>query len=807
MESVQIPQNRPALGPFLCSQGGPYSVPTPYGFYLDLDFLKYVEEIERGYQAPRAPRPRRRPSERTPPDGRVERTLAEVSRRLREAQRNPPVGPADSGGPDAPQVSPGNGSNLELRPLPRPRSALSPAHLQQPGPGDWTADAAGQLQALREELGVALQQLRSLGERAEREGRRSVAVGDDRPLEVRDAAVGAEPVETRETGVGTDGEAAEGELEELRHTVDIQRQRIHDLETRLSQARQEQEALGARQEQEVPRARQEQEALGARQEQEVLSQARQEQEALGARQEQEALGARQEQEVLRARQEQGKPQTTAEREVHAEALTGGTQVETGASLQCAWAGSDLDSSRGQRFPGFKGAGSVQSTTLQQNDQSTQTDSLPAVTSRGSQWESPDEEEEEEDRPTIHAVTNGGTTPSIPAAAMLKSIMKRRDCNGSSAPSVGRRKCLQFVGILNGRYESSSSEEEEDEEEGSSSGASGGGGGSDSSEGGAEPLEDTSSKEKSMNLDSDSDPEELRGAESEEESEKFELSVKMREACLILKGHLDDDSSVQNGDDVMSSSRTVELEWFRVSSGKAARPAHVTSYLAAFSEVFPGLLECVVNMADLNGNTALHHAVSRSNFSMVRLLLDTGVCRVDQENNAGYTPIMLAALATLRAADDMQVVRLLFRQGDVNAKARQAGHTALMLAVSHGRMEMVWALLDCGADVNTQDEEGSTALMCACQHGRAQIVSLLLQHPRCDITLVDNDGNTALSIALAASRSDIAVLLYTHMNRSIPPSPAPAPVRCRYASKTVPGRPPLPKKIGLRGALQGQRLKN
>lgn len=68
---------------------------------------------------------------------------------------------------------------------------------------------------------------------------------------------------------------------------------------------------------------------------------------------------------------------------------------------------------------------------------------------------------------------------------------------------------------------------------------------------------------------------------------------------------------------------------------------------------------------------------------------------------------------------------------------QAGQTALMLAVSHGRQEMVRALLECGADVNVQDDEGSTALMCASEHGRAEIVKLLLEQPGCDISIVDN----------------------------------------------------------------------
>uniref|UniRef100_A0A663N495 Uncharacterized protein n=1 Tax=Athene cunicularia TaxID=194338 RepID=A0A663N495_ATHCN len=145
-----------------------------------------------------------------------------------------------------------------------------------------------------------------------------------------------------------------------------------------------------------------------------------------------------------------------------------------------------------------------------------------------------------------------------------------------------------------------------------------------------------------------------------------------------------------------------------------------------------------------------------------------VCNVDHQNKAGYTALMLAALAAVEQEDDMNVVRRLFSMGNVNAKASQvgvgwalphpdplpplqrslacplaaslalqAGQTALMLAVSHGRQEMVEALLACGADVNLQDEEGSTALMCACEHGRVETVKLLLAQPTCNISIVDS----------------------------------------------------------------------
>lgn len=68
---------------------------------------------------------------------------------------------------------------------------------------------------------------------------------------------------------------------------------------------------------------------------------------------------------------------------------------------------------------------------------------------------------------------------------------------------------------------------------------------------------------------------------------------------------------------------------------------------------------------------------------------------------------------------------------------QAGQTALMLAVSHGRQDMVKMLLEGGAEVNLQDEDGSTALMCSSEHGHVEIVKMLLGHVDCDPTLSDN----------------------------------------------------------------------
>ncbi|NXJ28560.1 KANK3 protein, partial [Dicrurus megarhynchus] len=365
---------------------------------------------------------------------------------------------------------------------------------------------------------------------------------------------------------------------------------------------------------------------------------------------------------------------------------------------------------------------------------------------------------------------------------LKSIMKKRD--GPPRSEVeGSKKSLQFVGVLNGEYESTSSEEEE---EGNSSSEKASADSSNSSEQG-----DTETSEEEAGEGMCEPRLECKGTDvtlldPPEVKEKvlhgfaphcghphalhrFELSPRMREACLIVKTHLGHPNAAKSKEVVtplcpqLASSSLVLQEWFRLSSQKSSVPDTVANHLLAFAEVSPALLAHVVNLADGNGNTALHYSVSHSNFHIVRLLLDTGICNVDHQNKAGYTALMLAALAAVEQEEDMNVVRKLFSMGNVNAKASQAGQTALMLAVSHGRQEMVEALLACGADVNLQDEEGSTALMCACEHGRVETVKLLLAQPTCNISIMDSDGNNAVAIALEAGHSDIATLLYAHLN--------------------------------------------
>lgn len=65
-----------------------------------------------------------------------------------------------------------------------------------------------------------------------------------------------------------------------------------------------------------------------------------------------------------------------------------------------------------------------------------------------------------------------------------------------------------------------------------------------------------------------------------------------------------------------------------------------------------------------------------------------VCNVNQQNKAGYTPIMLAALAAVETPKDMRIVEELFSKGDVNARASQVSERRSEVRRQHEVTAMV-----------------------------------------------------------------------------------------------------------------------
>ncbi|XP_060001299.1 KN motif and ankyrin repeat domain-containing protein 3 isoform X2 [Lagenorhynchus albirostris] len=790
MAKFALNQNLPDLGgPRLCpsvtggarSPSSPYSVETPYGFHLDLDFLKYVEELERGPAARRAPgpQPARRPrapraglaGARSPgawtsceslasddggapgalspgaPSGlmllplsprapvrnpRVEHTLLETSRRLELAQAHECV---PSPGRTIPRSPRGSGHSS-----PAPNPALA-----SPGPA--------QLQLVREQMAAALRRLRELEEqaralpelqeqvralRAEKArllaGRRQPepdGEAEARPDKLAQLRRLTERLATSERGVraraspgadGPDGSASslsEGALQVLDgapQTRDTGTQTVPETQEAGAQALPETQEAGVGAAPETLEA-------------EVwVTEA-----LLGL-----PAAAERELELLRA---------SLEHQRGVSELLRGRLCELEEAREAAEAEEAQAAVAAQPQP----CEAATQTPWSCAERATQTE--PAV-------EAPAPTQE-----NLPGPTDGDR--AVAPAGTLKSIMKRRDGTPGAQPSPGP-KSLQFVGVLNGEYESSSSEGDSDSEDGAAElpRSSSSGSGDDSGGGSDSGTHGPPSGGEARDPEPEAEPEPQPAAQGS----RCELSPRLREACAALQRQLSRPRGVARDS---GAARLVAQEWFRVSSQRRSQAEPVAGVLGAVVRLGRELLEHVVNLTDGNGNTALHYSVSHGNLAIASLLLDTGVCKIDHQNRAGYSALMLAALTSVGREEDMAVVQRLFRMGSVNAKASQTGQTALMLAISHGRQDTVAALLACGADVNVQDADGATALMCASEYGRLDTVRLLLAQPGCDPALLDNEGTSALAIALEAEQDEVAALLHAHLSSGQPGPPLPS----------------------------------
>jgi ankyrin repeat protein len=129
----------------------------------------------------------------------------------------------------------------------------------------------------------------------------------------------------------------------------------------------------------------------------------------------------------------------------------------------------------------------------------------------------------------------------------------------------------------------------------------------------------------------------------------------------------------------------------------------------------------VNIAQVDGTTALHWAVERDDLEMADLLIRAGA-RVAARTREGVMPLQLAAINGSVAMID----RLLKAGADANAPLSARGDTAMMMAARTGKVDAIRVLAEAGADVNTKETwGGTTALMWAVSEGHADAATLLI----------------------------------------------------------------------------------
>lgn len=169
----------------------------------------------------------------------------------------------------------------------------------------------------------------------------------------------------------------------------------------------------------------------------------------------------------------------------------------------------------------------------------------------------------------------------------------------------------------------------------------------------------------------------------------------------------------------------------------------------------------VNVLDkATGTTALDHAVGNGNREMVQLLLLRGA-EVTKSNKTILSRLDSDATSDL-------VWDLINAGAEVNARS-ETGDTPLMAAAYEENGEILKTLLEAGADIHSKNEDGQTALMVAAENGRLQNVRALVL-AGADINQVDAEGKNALMLAIESEhRTVIRFLRSKGALESIPQS--------------------------------------
>ncbi|KAK1755475.1 hypothetical protein QBC47DRAFT_190068 [Echria macrotheca] len=159
---------------------------------------------------------------------------------------------------------------------------------------------------------------------------------------------------------------------------------------------------------------------------------------------------------------------------------------------------------------------------------------------------------------------------------------------------------------------------------------------------------------------------------------------------------------------------------------------------------------------------LHFAVRGNEATIVQFLLQNQQIDADEKDDAGRTPLSLAA-----SYGNEAICQTLLNAPGVNPNAvDDMLRSPLWYAAESGRVGVVKLLTKCGADVALGDSMGSNPLHVASQQGHEEIVRILIAAGATG-TEMDSRGRTPMSLASERGLPTIVALLSSARFGSLP----------------------------------------